>query len=490
MPWLNKEYTCGRFARYVPLSIPFGVGMLAGYLIKKGKKVKIVDESASLMITEDNIHTITKDLERPYIFGISCVTASIGRGYELSKLIKKAYPEAKVIMGGIHPTVLPEESLRTDVVDIVVRGEGEKTLDTLYDTIKNKRDYSQVDGISFIDESGNIRHNKDAPLLEDLNLLPEFPYYLFEKYANRYNFGFLIGSRGCPYDCIFCSQRKISGKKYRFLSPEKIISQIDLLTNKYKIKYFNFYDDNLVVNKKGTRELCELIYKHGFYKKKIKLSCSTRGDAIDEDILPIMKKAGFVHLDIGLETASERLMKMIKKGESVADVIKGVRIAKKFGLTVGGVFIMGLPTETRKERLACYRLAKELSLDYVRFNNACPYPGTELFNIAKKENRLRIERDWKNFSSLGAFVGGFKLPYVPTTCTEEELKRDIIKANNSFFMRPKGIFTLLFGGKHWFTLPKRWYLKPKDWINLIKIALSVLFPRKITKLSYEEIIRN
>lgn len=478
VPWLDKERACGRFARYVPVSIPFGVGMLAGYIMERGRRVAVVDECVLPLIKEDNIRTIAAGFDEPYIFGISSVTANVGRGYELAKLIKKSYPGSKVIMGGIHPTILPQEALVTGWVDIVIRGEGEVTMDKLYQAIKNGDDYSHIPGISFINKAGLIQHNEDAPLLEDLNLLPRFPYQLFERHADKYNFGFLMASRGCPYDCIFCSQRKISGKMYRFQTVDKIADQIETLADRYKVSYFNFYDDNLVVNRKWTKELCEVMCQRGFYRRRIKFSCSTRGDAVNEEMLECMKKAGFVHLDIGLETASERLMKIIKKGESVADVIHGVKLAKRHGFTVGGVFIMGLPTETKEERHACLRLARELSLDFVRFNNACPYPGTELFNIAKRENRLRVEENWGNFTSLGAFVGGFKLPYVPTTCTEEELKRDIIKANNSFFLTAKGIFTLLFGGRHWFYLPQRWYLSLREWLNIMKLGINVLFPAK------------
>jgi len=476
VPYGNKERACGRFARYVPQSVPFGVGMLAGYLVGKGKNVAIVDECVSGPLTEETLKESILDMKKPYIFGISCVTAGIGRGYTLASLIKKVYPKSKVIMGGIHPTVLPDEVLDRKTVDIAVRGEGEETLDALYEALKEGHDYSQLKGISFIDGEGQIKHNEAAPLLADLNTVPQFPYQLFEKNSDRYNFGFLMASRGCPHECIFCSQRKISGKRYRFIDPEKIMEEVKMLNEKYGVKFFNFYDDDLIVNKKWIKDFCKLVDRFELHKKKIRFSCNTRGDSITEEILGILKKAGFIHLDIGLETATERLMKLLKKGESVSDVVRAVKLAKKFKFSIGGVFIVGLPTETKEERHATFKMAKDLPLDYVRFNNACPYPGTELFNMAKKENRLKVEPNWSNFTSVAALVGGFKLPYVPPGCSEEELKKEITEANSSFFLTPKRIFGLLFSGKHWFSLPKMWYLKPKEWINLAKLGIEVLFP--------------
>jgi len=473
-PKTNRAQKLAHFERYVIVSIPFGLGMLAGYLGQKGKKVKIIDESVT-PITDSMLNEYLQGMEPPYIFGISCLTANINRAYELSKTLKERYPDSKVILGGIHATVLPEEALKTGYVDIVVRREGEETLNSLYDLIKKKMDYSEVPGISFVDENRRIVHNQDARLLKDLNSLPPFPYHFFEENLHGYNLGFIMASRGCPYDCIFCSQRSISGRLYRYMEPEKVLEQVDFLVNKYKQGFIDFWDDNFVVNRKWTKRVCELMRDNKFYEKT-KFGCYTRGDAISEEILSYLKEAGFTTIGFGMETASERLMKIINKGETVEDNIKGVKLAKKFGFRVAATFIMGLPTEQREERLAAYRLARKLSIDYARFNNACPYPGTKLYEIAKEENRLNVGKNWENLNAVGAFVESSSLlPYVPLSCDERELRRDIFKANYSFWLRPKSIFLLLFGrNTTWFSLPKRWYLKPKEWLDLIRFSIVIL----------------
>lgn len=472
-PKTNRNQKLSLFEKYVVLGVPFGLGMLAGYLSQKNKKVKIIDESVTI-VTEGLLDDYLKDMEPPYIFGISCITANIARAYELAKVIKNKYYDSKVIFGGIHPTVLPEDALNTGYVDIVVRREGEVTLALLYDIIKKRMDYSKLAGVSFVGENKKIIHNQDAPVLKDLNALPTFPYHFFENNLYRYNLGFIMASRGCPFDCIFCSQRSISGKLYRYMEVEKVIEQVDILVNKYSQKFIDFWDDNFVVNKKWTRKMCEAMRDNRFYKKT-SFGCYTRGDTVNEEILSYLKDAGFTTIGFGMETASERLMKLIKKGETVEDNIRGVKLAKKFGFRVNATFIMGLPTETREERLSSYRLARKLSIDYARFNNACPYPGTRLYEIAKEENRLNVGKNWENLNTVGALVESSNLPYTPLACDEKELRRDILRANYSFWLRPKSIFLLLMGkNQSGFVLPSKWYLNPGECYDLARFSITIL----------------
>lgn len=469
-PQAGREKQLGYFARYVPFTIPLGIGCLAGYLLSKNKKVKILDEEVA-PITEEVLKEVVKGLEKPYIFGLSCLTANIARGYLLAKMIKNLYPDSRVIFGHIHPTVLPEEALNAGCVDIVVRGEGELVLDSLYDAIKNNKDISLISGISFI-KNGKIIHNPISEFI-DLKDLPIFPYHLFDK--NRYDFSYIATSRGCPYNCIFCSQKNISGGRVRYLEIEKVIEQLKLLINKYDQKYISIIDDNFVVDKERVRKLCEAIIRENLHKKAF-FSCQTRGDAITKEILECLKEANFKIVGIGLETASERLMKIINKGETVEDNIKAAKLIKSMGFNIGGAFILGLPTETREERWQSYKLAKELDIDYVRFNNATPYPGTILYEIAKKEGRLNIYKTWENFNAVATLINGLSdipLAYVPANANEKELKKDILKTNFYFSMRPKKIIQIFTDGLNaggWFTLPAGWYLKPKEWYYLGRLG--------------------
>jgi len=477
-PSYNREEKLGGFSRYVPVSVPIGIGYIANYLIKHNKTAKILDEEI-VRASDEVLDEYVKDIERPYIFGFSCLTAGIARAHKLASVIKTRYPDSKVIFGGMHPTVLPEEILKDENVDVVVRGEGEEIMNLLYEGIKGDKGYTDIKGISFCKE-GLIVNNEMAQL-PDLEKMPGFPYYLFEPRSDKYELGFIASSRGCPYNCIFCSQRNISGRRYRFFPSEAVIGSIEELVLKYKRVFITFVDDSFLMNKKRVIQLCEMIIERGFHEKAV-FDCQARGDTVDEQILKILGKAGFRTIHFGVETASERLMKLIDKRETVQQVADGIKLAKKFGLQVSGTFILGLPTETKDEREAAYRLAKELSLDYVRFNNATPYPGTELCEIARKENRFNPGDNWENLNACGTLVQSpFKkspLAYVPLTASEKELRYDILKYNLFYSFRPRSIYKILkekIGPAGWLALPERWYFKPVELAYLIKFGLGILY---------------
>lgn len=476
-PSYNREKKLGGFSRYVPVSVPIGIGYIAGYLISNNKKAKILDEEI-LSISDDILEEAVKDIEPPYIFGVSCLTAGIARGHELAETIKTKYPDSKVVFGGVHPTVLAEEVLKDTNIDIVVRGEAEEIVEVLYERIKNNQDYSDLKGISFRKDGQIVNNEREK--LPDLQRMPRFPYHLFESYSDKYELGFIASSRGCPFSCIFCSQRSISGRKYRFFPSEIVIESIDELIHRYKRTYITFVDDSFLMNKRRVKQLCEMIMERGLHKEGV-FDCQARGDTVDEDILRALKEAGFRTIHFGIETASERLMKLIEKKETVQQVVEGVQLAKKLGFQVSGTFILGLPTETEEERKAAYKLAKKLSLDYVRFNNATPYPGTELYEIAVKEKRFNPGDNWENLNACGTLVQSpFKpapLAYVPLTVSEDELRNQVLKYNLFYSFRPQSIYKILkekVGPAGWLALPDRWYLRIGEWVYLTRFGFRIL----------------
>ena len=175
------------------------------------------------------------------------------------------------------------------------------------------------------------------------------------------------------------------------------------MRSKYNKRYVLFLDDNLLVSRKRIYSLLEEIKKSGL-DKKMTFNFQARGDNVDYTLLQDLYNSGFRSVFFGLETASERLMKVIKKGETVAQCIEAVKMAKEIGFHVSATFIYGLPGETHQDRLDSVLLSKNLKLDMVRYNNATPYPGTELYEIARKENRLNIQGIYENFNSVSTFI--------------------------------------------------------------------------------------
>ena len=467
-----KQNQLGSFDFLVAKSIPLGIGCLAAYLLGRGYSVEIVDEEVE-QLTKEKI-TCLSDKDNPLI-GITCMTPNINRGYELADMIKLAYPESTVVLGGIHPTVLPEEALVRPSVDLVVRGEAEPVIEQIVVSHKKGLGFKNVLSCSYQD-SGKIIHNERAPLI-DINTLPPIPYHLFD--SNIYDMGFIMSSRGCPYNCVFCSQRAINGNIYRYRSTDQVLSELRTLIELYNPSNIVFFDDIFTLHKKRVYDLCQGMIKEGL-NKKAEFTMVTRGDCIDDGLLRQLRKANFTGLALGVETASEELMKMIDKKETVADIVKGIKLAKDYGFLVDIVFIYGLPGETRQDRVNSFRLARSLDVAKARFNNATPYPGTGLYRLAKEENNLNIVGNWTNFSPTAVLTStkAFKwpLPYYPKGSTREDIIMDVIQANMLYFLQPKrlwGLIKNLFDrkGTKWMVLPPKWWLSRR----YIKGILSVLF---------------
>ncbi len=440
-PFINPASQKKIITDVIIKTLPTNLGVLAGFLMNAGiSRARIIDEQIS-PVSDGKLKELIFSLEKPRIIGLSSLTINSKRAYELSGLIKKLDPESLVVLGGIHPTVVPEECLAYSGVDIVVRGEGEQTFEELVRFVLQGKDYKKIQGISF-QEGGRIIHHSARPIIEDLDAIPQFPYYLFEKDKKRYpSFGSLFISRGCPYGCIFCSSRSISGNKYRYFSIERVISEINLLANKYQQKSIWMMDDNIAADRNHFLQLLDAII-YAKLNKKVFFHGSMRGDNADDEVLGKAKAANFKMISFGLETGKESLMRVIKKGETVKDVVNAIRMAYRKGIAASTTVIFGLPTETRKDRWETIKLVRSLPLSSVRFNTLTPYPGTPAFEDLRRSGRVLIKANWENFSVQYMWEGD-DLPYVPDNNNCYELMFDTMFANLSFYLSIHGIRGIL-----------------------------------------------
>jgi len=422
---------------------------LLAVLHDNGVDAKFVDEQVEEHPFE-RIQEQLKGMQKPYIFGFSVLTAAFKSAIELSSRLKQAYPGSIIIFGGLHPTSMPDEVLSYPHIDYVFRGESESPLLEFYRNTRDNKDISHIPNLSYR-KNGKVVHN---PMNTKPEETPVFPYHLFDP--TKYDLGFILSSRGCPYNCIFCSNRLSTGKKYRYKESEAILAKLERLYSKYGRKYVLFLDDNFLVDRKRVYELIAGIKKRGLHEK-MTFNFQARGDNVDYQLLKDLYEAGFRSIFFGLETASEKLMRLIQKGETVEQCKRAVKMAKHIGFHVSATFIYGLPGETFQDRMRSVALSQELDLDMVRFNNATPYPGTELFNMAKQEHRLRIIGLYENFNSVSTFVENpfnpIPMSYIPKGSTEAEIRRDILYSYFSFYLnfgRLKKIFFNPDKGVGWF----------------------------------------
>lgn len=477
------------FQPFLPISVPIGIGCLAAAAQKEGIKTWLIDEQVEDGVL-DLITQYIKEMEQPYIFGFSVLTAAVKSAIILSEKLKELYPDSVIVFGGIHPTALPEEILSFPHVDFVIRGEGEQTLIDFYKCIKQRKDVTHIDGLSYR-KNNKIVHNLLPDVIEDLDSYPPFPYHFFK--SKKYDLGFILSSRGCPYRCIFCSNRITTLRKYRYRSAEFIMDEIDMLYHKYNIRHIFFIDDNFLVSKQRIYTLIEKIKERGF-DKKMSFGFQSRGDNVDYEILKALFDTGFKRVFFGLETASEEIMKTIKKGETVAQCIAAVRMAKKIGFHVSATFIYGLPGDSFENRMNCIRLTDDLKLDMVRYNNATPYPGTELYEIARKEGRLNIEGLYENFFSVSAFIENpFKsipFTYIPEGNTEDEIRRDILFSYFRYYLdidKLKSIFEKPEQNVGWFNAGNHLIETVKKLPSLVFLFFMLFV--KLGQLFYYSVIK-
>lgn len=475
-PRISEKSQNKKINAVINITFPTSLGTLAAYLMASGvDSVEIIDEQID-PIADSDIVALIGSLEQPRLIGISVLTINSGRAYALAEKIKRVDPECTIVLGGIHPTVLPEEVLSQKSVDVVVRGEGEETLKELLHCVQTEKSYKDLLGISY-SEHGEMIHNPARPMIDQLDVIPPFPYHLFEKNLDKYpNFSGVFGSRGCPYSCTFCSARSISGRKYRYHSVQRVISEIKILVRKYKNDSIFLMDDNIAVDKKHFKELCDAIIKEGLHKEAF-FHGSLRGDNATDEILDMAYKANFRILYYGLETGSERLMKIINKGETVAEVEDAIRRSAQKGFSVGTTIIFGLPTETRKDRVETMKFVRSLPLSSIRFNTLTPYPGTPVYKEEFSKGNILIKENWENFGVQYMWESD-DIPYVPESSDRIELIFDTMWANFSYYVSIRGIIKMLtqkYAGGNVIKLSDKWYLSLTELVKMLKLFSYLSF---------------
>ncbi|HAX62203.1 MAG TPA: B12-binding domain-containing radical SAM protein, partial [Elusimicrobia bacterium] len=390
-PWITKGGIWQNVASCMP---PFGLAAIAAYLEKSDVNVEVVDADA-LKLSYREISELLRQKRSPEYVGITSSTSTISSALIVSKTAKDIFPNAKIVLGGVHPSVMTEDVLKEESVDFIVRGEGEVTFRELIAGV-NKRN---IAGLSY-KENKIIFHNPSRAVISDINTLPFPAYHLLpmEKYfpaRGSYKKLPALGmmtTRGCPGRCTFCLGSYL-GQQVRNRSAEKIFEEMFLLQDKYGIKEISFYDDVFTTKKENVRNLCKKILNE---KTNISWSCFARVDFVDEELLRAMKDAGCHQIMYGIESGDEQILKNIHKKISLEKVKEIVHITKKIGIDVRAAFMLGNPGETKETMQKTIDYAIKLSPDVAIFNITTPYPGTEMFKWAKDKGILTTE-NWDEY---------------------------------------------------------------------------------------------
>jgi len=395
---IKDPYTLYRRHRSGP---PLGLAYIAAVLLENGFSVSAVDMNVPFI----DFEYVRKKIEReePIIVGISACTEAYSNALRIAKIAKEVNSEIVTVVGGPHVTFTPIDTLRNKEIDIVVRGEGEITmLELANHFIKGTPPIEKIRGISYKAEGDIIYTNPDRPFIHDLDRLPFPARHLFP--LRFYQFpGNISTSRGCPYNCIFCSASAMWGRKYRTRTPKNVIKEIIYLVEKYGIRSFTFVDDTFTVSRRRTYEICELIKA---LTPDIKWQCSTRVDTVTEGTLSEMKNAGCYAITLGVESGSLRILNEIRKGITLDQVRRDVRYAVKLALEVYCSFMLPHPGDTIETVKETKDFMKELVQlgAMVTLAFTVPYPGTYLYNNAEALGIRILSKNWDDFTATKPII--------------------------------------------------------------------------------------
>lgn len=415
------------------ISPPLGLLYIAANLRKDGHEVYITDYNLEKLDYQKIIKFIRE--KNIKIAGISIVTPKVYNAMELANAIKAGLPKISIIAGGPHPTLMPEQLLKDcNGFDYVIQREGELRFRELVNRLERNISIEDMDGLAFRKNDQIINHPAQT-FIQDLDSLPMPARDLIDviKYSNYMKTGVypvttMMTSRGCPFQCIYCS-KPVTGFGFRALKPENVIKEIDFLINNYGIKEIIFYDDSFTIHRPRVMELCDLMIKEGI-NAKIRWQCETRVNIVDEELLKKMKMAGCYLIAYGIESGSDRVLGILRKGTTTNQIIKAVELTKKASIQVLGYFMLGIPGENEQEIKKTIQFSKDLNVDFAQFSIATAYPGTMLYQMAKEQNK--ITDDWsKSMYALGG-KPTISLSDVPI----DKLYYYTKKAYRSFYFRP------------------------------------------------------
>jgi len=408
---------------------PLGLGYIVSYLRQHGITANLVD--CTFMNQEDAVEKVKKS--QPTIVGVYSMFSMKQSALEMARQLNDSCE--LLVAGGPLPTLCPEDFLED--FDVVAVGEGEETMLELVNAVQSDSALRNVKGIVYKDQKGNpektITRTPSRELTRNLDSFPfpardqmDHPAYKRHYQKSGYTITSIITSRGCPFNCDFCS-RAVFGNKFRTRSAKNIVDEVETVqTLGYNRVWFA--DDCFTLSRKRLLNICNEIIERGIH---MGWECLSRVDTIDAEVAHKMKQAGCVRVFFGLESGNDAVLALMKKQATVNQAKKAVLTAKSAGIKVGAFFILGYPGEKNDTVLDTIRFASNLPLDYLSFTMPYPIPGTPLYERVKDRIEFEDLNQPKHLS-----ISEHKLIY-HSSFSEAKLKFAIFKGMAQYYARKK-----------------------------------------------------
>jgi len=428
--------------------VPSGISYIGRALIDAGHEVRIHMREERLVKCNVDWNHADEELRnelikfKPDMVGLSILTPSITEAGWIAEQTKAACGTDTIIVArGVHPSALPEETLRDyTAIDVVTVGEGERTLVEL----AAKGISSDVAGLVYRDNDKFI-HTAKRDTVKDLDALGFPAYELFDMAYYSEPSPWLIRwlplssanirtSRGCPGVCKFCAGHYIGGVGVRYHSVEHVIEQIGMVVKNYGVEAIHFEDDTMGSDVAHLRMLCGELRKKGF--DKLKWDCCLRVDQVDAELLKEMKASGCIQIEYGFESGSDSTLRRLSKNTSVELNRRAVNLTRKSGIRIFADFMFGLPGETEEQFKSTIRFLYWARPEIISASCLCPLPGTSLYNELPEETKKNIE--WGQYAYLEEVGLGINMTAMPT-----EKLRKLYRRFCRYIYQPQILYSFL-----------------------------------------------
>lgn len=420
---INPPYKNSKYKFIGLVAPPLGIAYIAAVLEENNIKVQIID-GAALELSWSQLEREIKRIS-PDVIGITALTPTINQAIKTAQISKKVVPEAKIVLGGYHPTFTYPELLKEEFIDIIIKGEGEYTMLELVKALENGSPLQEVKGIAtehFVTPPREVIPDLDDMPFPARHLLPMDQYKILNI---KLPTGTLISGRGCPYQCSFCSSSAMHGPKMRMRSAKSVVDEMEHLINEHDSEMIAFMDDTFTLNHKRVVKICDEIMKRDL---DVFWGCTTRVDTMNSEMMAKMRDSGCITLFMGVESADQQMLNQVNKKTTINKIKDSFKLARSYDIRTIASVVLGMPGDTRENILKTIKFVKTLEPNYAIFSLATPYPGTSFYKQAVSNNLIKVN-DWSKYTLLS--------PVLETVdCSLEELKNLQKKAFRSFYLRP------------------------------------------------------
>jgi anaerobic magnesium-protoporphyrin IX monomethyl ester cyclase len=449
---------------------PYGIIQLAAYVEKQVKdvEVKVLDcnaEKVDWQAMEKRIESYNPDVVASSSLA-TCNTYVVAKTLETAKRVD---PEILTVTGGQHFTATAQDSLEAyPEIDVIIRGEGEQTLAELVTNVNRRSALPKIEGISFRNDK-TIVHNQNRPLIENLEDLPYPGYHLVKDIVHKYHFAAMAGrdapyaliegSRGCLHQCTFCTQWQHWQATWRLKSPKRIADEMEFCYRNYGSRFIWLTDDNFGAGNRPS-EIADEIIKHGI-TNGLGWFVQARCDDIikNKATLPKLRKSGLIWVLLGVENSEQSTLEGFKKGIMPEDAKAAVKLLKENGIFAHAMFIIGQRKDTAQSIARLREFANELDPDFAMFGALTPFPGTAIYEEARREGWIE-DSNWSHYDMVHAIMS-------TETLSRNEVQEEIYHCYRSFYGSWARRFQGLFSSNE---LKRRifWFMASKGIVNQFK----------------------